>query len=376
MNNKVINTYEIIRQFSGTRANISIPRVYIKFCEGNYNHASVLSQLVFWSDKGKAKDGWFYRPYKSLAEELCLTVEQVRYAVNGLKKKLGAEILVTKRKKVFQRVDDGDPIGVPIVHFKIDSEKLLALLFPDLRMSSLNSTNGIGDFNETKENNSLSDSVNLTNGFGEFNGQVCEDSQTQGFGKINERKDSGNFTNLVLTDPKTDPKTDLIKDLAPSNELHEAVQRIPVYKIPLNKKNEFHEIYSEDIQSAQELYPAVDVNQEIRKMIGWSESNPRKRKTSRGIKAFINTWLSREQDKGPRKPIVQDHVRDEDEIRTLQRRIGVLESEMDSENIMLRRNMELGGIQAAIDSSNGRLKKMAQERQELLEQIDMLQGAA
>lgn len=374
MSNKAANTYAIIRQFSGTTANISIPRVYIQFCEGNYNHASVLSQLVFWSDKGKAKDGWFYRPYKSLAEELCLTVEQVRYAVNGLKKRLGVEVLVTKRKKVFQRVDDSDPIGVPIVHFKINSEKLLALLFPDLRMGLENVPNGNVEFHETKENKGLLDSVNLTNGFEEFNEQVCEDPQTQGFGKSNERKDSGNLTNLVLTDPKTDPKTDPVRDIAPSKKLHEADQRVPVYTIPLNRKGEFHNVYQEDIQAAQELYPAVDVNQEIRKMIGWSESNPRKRKTSSGVKAFMNTWLSKEQDRGPRQ-VTTAVVRD-DELRSLQMRVGILESEMDSENVMLRRNMESGGIQAAIDSSNGKLKKMAQERQELLTQIDSLQGAA
>jgi hypothetical protein len=176
--------------------------------------------------------------------------------------------------------------------------------------------------------------------------------------------------------PSLDPLRDpLVRDLAPSKKLHEAEQRIPVYTIPLNRKNEFHNVYSEDIQAAQELYPAVDVNQEIRKMIGWSESNPRKRKTSRGIKAFMNTWLSREQDRGPRQVAVIE-IPDQDELQQLRLRVSILESEMDSENIVLSRNMEMGGIQAAIDSSNGQLRKMAQERQELLAQIDSLQGAA
>ena len=46
------------------------------------------------------------------------------------------------------------------------------------------------------------------------------------------------------------------------------------------------------------LYPAVDVMQELRKMKGWCDSNPAKRKTRRGIKRFINNWLSRQQDEG------------------------------------------------------------------------------
>lgn len=47
-----------------------------------------------------------------------------------------------------------------------------------------------------------------------------------------------------------------------------------------------------------ELYPAVDIMQELRSMCGWLEANPTRRKTSRGIPRFINTWLSKEQDKG------------------------------------------------------------------------------
>ena len=186
-----------------------------------------------------------------------------------------------------------------------------------------------------------------------------------------EQPESGYDPSLDL-DPPLEPS---LRDLAPSKKLHEAEQRVPVYTIPLNRKNEFHNVYSEDIQAAQELYPAVDVNQEIRKMIGWCESNPRKRKTSSGVRAFMNTWLSREQDRGPRQVAVIE-IPDQDELQQLRLRVSILESEMDSENIVLSRNMEMGGIQAAIDSSNGQLRKMAQERQELLAQIDSLQGAA
>lgn len=46
------------------------------------------------------------------------------------------------------------------------------------------------------------------------------------------------------------------------------------------------------------LYPAVDIMQELRKMAGWLDANPSKRKTKRGILRFVNGWLAREQDKG------------------------------------------------------------------------------
>ena len=40
--------------------------------------------------------------------------------------------------------------------------------------------------------------------------------------------------------------------------------------------------------------------QQLRKMCGWLDANPRNRKTKGGILKFVNGWLAREQDK-PRK---------------------------------------------------------------------------
>lgn len=74
-----------------------------------------------------------------------------------------------------------------------------------------------------------------------------------------------------------------------------------VIAIPLNDNSEFP-ISFEFVQEMQNLYPNVDVMAELRKMRGWSISNPTKRKTSRGIKRFINSWLAREQDKPYKQP--------------------------------------------------------------------------
>ena len=70
-----------------------------------------------------------------------------------------------------------------------------------------------------------------------------------------------------------------------------------LFQIPLNDGS-LWAVSTEMLQHWRELYPAVDVEQEIRKMIGWCESNPQKRKTARGIQRFITGWLAREQDKG------------------------------------------------------------------------------
>ena len=71
----------------------------------------------------------------------------------------------------------------------------------------------------------------------------------------------------------------------------------PAYRLILHDGS-YYPISKEDISKWAALYPAVDIEQEIRKMIGWSEANPQNRKTNRGALAFINRWLAREQDKG------------------------------------------------------------------------------
>ena len=71
----------------------------------------------------------------------------------------------------------------------------------------------------------------------------------------------------------------------------------PAYALPLNDGSSFP-VYETDIAHWGELYPAVDIRQEVRNMIGWLESNPTRKKTKRGVGSFITSWLSREQDKG------------------------------------------------------------------------------
>lgn len=79
----------------------------------------------------------------------------------------------------------------------------------------------------------------------------------------------------------------------------------PFIKLPLNDKTEFA-VSEKMIREWTELYQAVDIKQELRKMKGWLDSNPSKKKTKSGIKRFITSWLSRAQDiGGSRKAIAE-----------------------------------------------------------------------
>lgn len=68
-------------------------------------------------------------------------------------------------------------------------------------------------------------------------------------------------------------------------------------KLPLNDKS-FYDVPLDKIALWKETYQAVDIEQELKKMAAWLDSNPTRRKTRRGITKFINGWLSRQQDSG------------------------------------------------------------------------------
>lgn len=74
----------------------------------------------------------------------------------------------------------------------------------------------------------------------------------------------------------------------------------PVISLPLNDGS-FYPISQEQCHEWAGLYPAVDVIQQLRGMVGWLNANPSRRKTKRGINAFVNRWLSKEQDRGGSK---------------------------------------------------------------------------
>ena len=71
----------------------------------------------------------------------------------------------------------------------------------------------------------------------------------------------------------------------------------PIITLPLNTGEEYP-LFQCDIDEFAELYPAVDILQAMRGMKGWLNTNPARRKTKRGIRRFINSWIAREQDRG------------------------------------------------------------------------------
>lgn len=141
--------------------------------------------------------------------------------------------------------------------------------------------------------------------------------------------DIGVTQQLHLSDVEKEKEIEIDKDkeIEPScskAELKvetEPAQADVFIKLPLINGDDYL-VTKEYVKELKELYPAVDVEQALRNMRGWLDSNPRNKKTPRGIKRFITSWISREQDKAPRvpdkpKPVFQNrfnnfHQRDYD----------------------------------------------------------------
>ena len=86
-----------------------------------------------------------------------------------------------------------------------------------------------------------------------------------------------------------------INTISPELEAHEP--KSSGILLPLIDKTDY-DVPLSKIEGWEKAYPAVDIKQELRKMAAWLESNPQRKKTRRGIDRFINTWLSKEQDRG------------------------------------------------------------------------------
>lgn len=103
---------QLLAQVSGHDRILTVPKLYIELT-GNLVESVLLNQIVFYSDKSKRKDGFFYKRYEDWQEETCLTERQVR---NAAKKLVAKGLIETKVMRAN---------GSPTVHYRLISDKLV-----------------------------------------------------------------------------------------------------------------------------------------------------------------------------------------------------------------------------------------------------------
>ena len=135
----------VISTFSGTERHITVPRVYLEML-GDFNTAAFLNQLIFWSDKTRRTDGYFYKTYTEWNEELLLSEYQVRRSAKILKDK---GFIDTKLKKAN---------GSPTLHYKVNMDKLSESILNKLK--NRNQTNLSNDSEVSLVSLTVDDTVN------------------------------------------------------------------------------------------------------------------------------------------------------------------------------------------------------------------------
>lgn len=88
----------------------------------------------------------------------------------------------------------------------------------------------------------------------------------------------------------------------------------PVISLLLNDKS-FFDVSEEQLKHYEELYPSVNIMQQLRIMKGWIENNPKKRKTKSGIGRFIANWLAKEQNRGGNNSSQQKIIYSDDDYQ-------------------------------------------------------------
>ncbi len=132
----------------------------------------------------------------------------------------------------------------------------------------------------------------LSNTVGQMSGRLSVQNEGQMSGQLEDK------STPEIRDKRLENRDiNNINTFAQSSDKQTSEQETDVAAIILNNGKEWRPdttLFAEYVR----LYPNVDVKQQFNEMRGWCISNPQKRKTLRGVKRFVNGWLSRAQDRG------------------------------------------------------------------------------
>lgn len=93
MNKEIV---ALISNLCGQSSTLTVPKMYVELT-GSHSRGMVLAQCIFWSNKSKNNDGWFFKPYTDWQEELHMSERSMRRHFEKLEE---AGYITTKVKKV------------------------------------------------------------------------------------------------------------------------------------------------------------------------------------------------------------------------------------------------------------------------------------
>ena len=112
--------YDTITEFTGQNNTLSISVTFIDFVD-DLETGLFLSQVIYWADRTKRSDGYFYKTDDEWNQEIKLSKYSVRKARKKLEEMGLLETVVKKAN------------GNPTVHYKFDKDKFTQLFISFLR---------------------------------------------------------------------------------------------------------------------------------------------------------------------------------------------------------------------------------------------------
>ena len=112
--------YDTITEFTGQNNTLSISVTFIDFVD-DLETGLFLSQVIYWADRVKRSDGYFYKTDDEWNQEIKLSKYSVRKARKKLEEMGLLETVVKKAN------------GNPTVHYKFDKDKFTQLFISFLR---------------------------------------------------------------------------------------------------------------------------------------------------------------------------------------------------------------------------------------------------
>ncbi len=244
----------------------------------------ILADIVYWyrptevydevsgkilGYKKKFKADLLQKSYDSMAQKFNVSKRQITDAVVFLES-LGV------LKRVFRAVKYGELMAYNVLFIGLNPEKLAEISW---------------DYEEIPE---------------EENAENCETSDSVYVTPLTKKRDTplanpGDTPTQIRdtnTNNTTNNTTNSFKDCSELTNVT-SEQEAPLADVEpiLTNKGEGWRPTQEEYEAFCRYHPNVDVKAEIVKMASWAFGNPKKRKTSSGMRKFVTTWLDKEQDR-------------------------------------------------------------------------------
>lgn len=126
-------------------------------------------------------------------------------------------------------------------------------------------------------------------------GDILEPERNHRLGKVSLELDKGSIDNNILPEQagqQSQEQQQILENDSNSNESTQLYQGVREYHMPLKDGSDYV-VTENDVLKYKQLYPKLDIDEELRQMIAWLKSNKQRQKTKRGMPRFMNGWLNK-----------------------------------------------------------------------------------